>query len=87
MLLGGNGDSVDDDVVLSVFLKAKGYFQIVCPENGFYFICFCFKAFFIFRDTCWFTPVPEKIDCIYKYIYHSSLFVSVAFDIINVHMI
>lgn len=37
---------------------------------------------FVFRETCLFTPVSENIDCIYKYIYHSSLFSSFAFDII-----
>lgn len=69
-----------------MFLKAKGYFQIVCTDIDFYFICFCFNTLFcfvlgfFFWETCWFTPVSENIDCIYKYIYHSPLFASLAFD-------
>ena len=58
-----------------VFLKAKGYFQIACTDINFYIIYFCFNICFLFLGKhCLFTPVSENIDCIYKYIYHSSLF-------------
>lgn len=66
--------------LVCVFKKPKVPFEIVCTDNDFYyFICFCFNTFclvlFLGKRVClhlyW-----KIIDCIYKYIYHLSGFVS-----------
>lgn len=88
MFVVGGGCSVDDAVVLfDLFFKAKGYFSMACAQILIFTLYVSFLILcFVFRETCWFTPVSENIDCIYKYIYHSSLLVSLAFDMIILHL-
>lgn len=56
----GGGDNVNAVVLFNLFFKAKGSFEIACTEIDFYLICFCFNTCFVFRETCWFTPVSDK---------------------------
>lgn len=74
-LFGGGGDIVDDAVVLLnlCFQKPKVTFKLRAQILIFTLYVSVLILVFVFRETCLFTPVSENIDCIYKYIYHSSL--------------